>query len=41
MTLRELGQRLGITRSGVNHRLQRLLQMGEKILEERGVDNLL
>ena len=41
MTLRELGQRLGITRSGVNHRLQRLLQMGEKILEERGVDSLL
>ena len=41
MTLRELGQQLGITRSGVNHRLQRILQIGEKILDERGIDNLL
>lgn len=41
MTLRELGQKLGLTRSGVNHRLQRLLTLGEKILAERGVDNLL
>ena len=41
MTLRELSARLGITRSGVNHRLQRLLRQGEKILEERGVSNLL
>ena len=41
MTLRELGERLGLTRSGVNHRLQRILQVGEKILQEKGVDNLL
>ena len=41
MTLRELSARLGITRSGVNHRLQRLLRQGEKILEQRGVSNLL
>ena len=41
MTLRELSGRLGLTRSGVNHRLQRLLRLGEKILEEKGVDNLL
>ena len=41
MTLRELSCRLGLTRSGVNHRLQRLLRLGEKILEEKGVDNLL
>lgn len=41
MTLRELGARLGLTRSGVNHRLQRLLRLGEKILEDRGVDNML
>ena len=41
MTLRELGQRLGITRSGVNHRLQRLLRMGEEIMEKRGISNML
>ncbi len=41
MTLRELGERLRISRSGVNHRLQRLLEMGEKILEERGLENIL
>ena len=41
MTLRELSGRLGLTRSGVNHRLQRLLRLGGKILEEKGVDNLL
>ena len=41
MTLRELGARLGLTRSGVNHRLQRILQLGERILEERGIDSLL
>ena len=39
MTLRELGERLHISRSGVNHRLQRLLEMGEKIIEEKGVEN--
>lgn len=33
MTLRELGLRLGISRSGVNHRLQRLLELAEKHLE--------
>ena len=37
----ELGARLGLTRSGVNHRLQRILQLGERILEERGIDSLL
>ncbi len=41
MTLRELGQRLGLTRSGANHRLQRILALGEKIMKERGIDNLL
>ena len=41
MTLRELGQRLGITRSGVNHRLQRLLRLGEEIMEKRGISSLL
>lgn len=41
MTLREMGLKLGITRSGVNHRIQRLLQMGEKIMEEKGISNLL
>lgn len=41
MTLRDLGQRLHISRSGVNHRLQRLLELGEKILEEKGVENIL
>ena len=41
MTLRELGARLGLTRSGVNHRLRRLLSIGEKILEERGIQDLL
>lgn len=32
MTLRQLGERLGISRSGANHRLQRLLELGEKLL---------
>ena len=41
MTLRELGERLHISRSGVNHRLQRLLELGERILEEKGVENIL
>lgn len=39
MTLRELGERLHISRSGVNHRLQRLLEMGEKILAEMGFES--
>ncbi len=39
MTLRELGERLHISRSGVNHRLQRLLEMGEKIMAEKGIEN--
>lgn len=30
MTLRQLGEALGISRSGVNHRLQRLIELGEK-----------
>lgn len=38
MTLRELSQRLGVSRSGVNHRMQRLLELGEKLIAEKGVD---
>lgn len=34
MTLRQLGETLGISRSGVNHRLQRLLELGEQKLEQ-------
>lgn len=33
MTLKELSARLGVSRSGVNHRLNRLLELGEKALE--------
>lgn len=33
MTLRQLGETMGISRSGVNHRLERLLELGEKYLE--------
>ncbi len=33
MTLRQLGEALHISRSGVNHRLERLLELGEKYLE--------
>ncbi len=40
MTLRELSGRLGVSRSGVNHRLQRLLEIGEALLEEKGVEEL-
>ncbi len=35
MTLRELGEALGISRSGVNHRLQRLLEIGTKLIEKQ------
>lgn len=35
MTLRQLGETLGISRSGVNHRLQRLLEQGEHLLEQQ------
>lgn len=41
MTLRQMGEKLGMTRSGVNHRIQRLLEIGEKILEEKGIDTIL
>ena len=41
MTLRELGERLGVSRSGVNHRLQKLLAMGEALLEEKGVEGFM
>lgn len=34
MSLRELGERLGISRSGVNHRLSRLLELGEGYLDQ-------
>ena len=35
MTLRELSAALGISRSGVNHRLRRLLELGERELQNR------
>lgn len=41
MTLRELGEALKISRSGVNHRLVRLLELGEKIMKEKGIENIL
>lgn len=41
LTLRQLGERLGISRSGVNHRLQKLLEIGEEIIEEKGVDGVM
>ena len=41
MTLREMGARLGITRSGVTHRLQRLLRLGEDTREKKGISSLL
>ena len=41
LTLRQLGERLGVSRSGVNHRLQKLLEMGEKIIEEKGIDGVM
>lgn len=31
MSLRELAEKLGITRSGVNHRMQKILEIGEKL----------
>ena len=37
LTLRELSQRLGVSRSGVNHRLQKLLEIGERLIEEKGL----
>lgn len=41
LTLRELGQRLGVSRSGVNHRLQKLLEIGEAIIKEKGIDGIM
>lgn len=41
LTLRQLGERLGISRSGVNHRLQKLLEIGERIIEEKGIDGVM
>lgn len=38
LTLRELSQRLGVSRSGVNHRLQKLLEIGERLIEEKGLE---
>lgn len=38
LTLRELSVKLGISRSGVNHRLQKLLEMGEELIEKKGID---
>ena len=40
LTLRDLSLALGISRSGVNHRLQKLVEMGEAIIAEKGVDGL-
>lgn len=41
MTLRELSQVLGISRSGVNHRLQKLIELGERLAEEKGIPALM
>lgn len=41
MTLRELSQRLALSRSGVNHRLQRILELGEKLVKEKGIENIM
>lgn len=41
MTLRELGERLGVSRSGVNHRLRKLLEIGGEIIEKKGIDGML
>ena len=41
LTLRQLGERLCISRSGVNHRLQKLIEIGEKIIEEKGIDGVM
>ena len=40
LTLRDLSLALGISRSGVNHRLQKLVEMGEAIIAEKGVAGL-
>ena len=31
MSLREMAERLGISRSGINHRLRRILEFAEKL----------
>ena len=41
LTLRELGQCLGVSRSGVNRRLQKLVELGEAIIAEKGVDGIM
>ncbi|WP_322173492.1 DNA-binding protein WhiA [Acutalibacter caecimuris] len=41
LTLRELGERLGVSRSGVNHRLQKLVELGERLMEEKGLGGIL
>ncbi len=41
MTLRQLGEALGISRSGVNHRIQKLLELGERLSREKEMDTLL
>ncbi len=41
MTLRQLGEALGISRSGVNHRMQKLLQLGEKLSKEKGMETFM
>lgn len=41
LTLRELSQRLGVSRSGVNHRLQKLVELGERLMEEKGMDGIM
>lgn len=41
MTLRELSEILGISRSGVNHWMQKLILLGEKLAEEKGISALM
>lgn len=40
LTLRELSVLLGISRSGVNHRMKKLLEIGECLIGQRGIDGL-
>ncbi len=40
LTLRELSVLLGISRSGVNHRMKKLLEIGECLIAQRGIDGL-
>lgn len=35
MSLRELGELLGVSRSGINHRLQKISQIAKQVREEQ------